>query len=98
MDNFDFKEEIKKLLKGKREEFYLFYYNERFHVSRNGKIRLITHDAVNPLIRNNPGLEVWHIVKQNKVEMLPPLLAGLTVRTITISDTGTFDDIIKRIT
>ena len=98
MDDFDFKEVIIKLLKGKREEFYLFYYNERFHVSRNGKIRFITHDAVNPLIRNNPGLEVWHIVKQSKVEMLPPLLAGLTVRAITLSDTGTFDDFIKHVT
>jgi hypothetical protein len=29
MIDFDFKEEIKKLLKGKREENYLFYYGER---------------------------------------------------------------------
>jgi hypothetical protein len=86
MNDFDFKEEIKKLLKGKREENYLFYYGERFYVSRSGNIRFITLDAVNPLIRNNPGLEVWHIVKYSKGEMLPSILAGLKVTTITISD------------
>ena len=95
MDNFDFKREIKKHLKGEKEENYLFYYNERSHVSRNGEIRLITHDAVSPLIRDNPYLEVWHIVRYSKEEQLPPILEGLKVKAITISDSGTFDDIIR---
>ena len=98
MDNFEIKEEIKKLLKDKPEENQLFYYDGRFHVSRNGDIRLITYNVINQLISYNPDLEVWYFVKHGKDKDLPPILKGLKVTTITISDAGTFDDFIKLIT
>ena len=98
MNDFDFKEEIKKLLTGKKEENQLFYYDGKFHVSRNGDIRLITYNAINQLVNYNPNLEVWHFVKHGKNETLPPVLTGLKVATITIPDVGTFDTFIKSFT
>ena len=86
MNNFEIKKEIKKLLKDKPEENQLFYYDGRFHVSRNGDIRLITYNAINQLISYNPDLEIWHFVKHGKDETLPPILTRLKVTTITIPD------------
>jgi len=90
MEDFDFKEEIKKLVKVKQEENYLFYFAKSFYVSRNGNIRFITHDAVSPLIRDNPNLEVWHIYRDCKEEIPPCIPTGLNVKTMSISSVGTF--------
>lgn len=88
---------IKKLLKGKPENNFLFFHCGKFWVSRKGNLQVLSNDSVNQLCRINDDIEIWRLclLKNEETEPIPSFLQGKKYLTVTASDNETFDVLMK---